>query len=342
MLMMRKNLLIFRFTYSIADGHWTGDDQIGDPSGYGRLNGCDDGTQYQHDFDCELYFSIYQNDYDGDGIPYYTEVNEYGTDPEVSNLGDDSDGDEVPIEWEWKWEYDPFSYDNYVDIDPDEDSINNIEEYLTYELESDPFRKDLFVELDQMLDSPHMPEGSKELLYTSYNRQNVVYHLDDGAWSQTGSDLIPFDESTTHDELNSLYYQYFLTGPDWKEGVFHYGILIYQSSQVNGMAFGSNRYQVSANGMEEKASSPFLERDMVYASAYMHEMGHTLGFWPIPGHNRMSYYPWQIGFWLARPYRSCMNYGYMYVSVDYSDGSRPVGDYNDWERMDLGAFESGW
>ncbi len=30
--------------YNIKTGHWTGDDKIGDPSGYGRLNGCDDGS----------------------------------------------------------------------------------------------------------------------------------------------------------------------------------------------------------------------------------------------------------------------------------------------------------
>ena len=42
--------------------------------------------------------------------------------------------------------------------------------------------------------------------------------------------------------------------------------------------------------MEEKASLPLLDRNVVYASAYMHETGHTLDFWPIPGHNDYSYY----------------------------------------------------
>jgi hypothetical protein len=60
-------------TYSIKTGHWTGDDYCTDEpsdfdlSGYGRLNGCDDGSIYQNDPDCELWFDIYQNDYDGDG-----------------------------------------------------------------------------------------------------------------------------------------------------------------------------------------------------------------------------------------------------------------------------------
>jgi hypothetical protein len=56
-------------TYSIATGVWWGDDCLGDPSGYGRLNGCDDNSIYQQDRDCELWFDISQNDFDGDGLP---------------------------------------------------------------------------------------------------------------------------------------------------------------------------------------------------------------------------------------------------------------------------------
>jgi hypothetical protein len=334
--------------YSIKTGHWTGDDQLEDPSGYGRLNGCDDGSMYRHERDCEIWFNIFQNDFDDDFIPYWIEVNEYGTNPEINNLGEDADADDVPIEWEWKWGYDPFQLDNHANLDPEGDSIDNVEEYLTSKHDSDPFRKDMFMELDQMDESPTgqkslMPDGSKEILYTAHNRQNVVYHLDDGSWEDTGSDMIPFDESTNNQELQSIYNQYFLQGENWRRGVFHYGVLIYQSEWVNGNAFGSNRFQVSANGMEDKASSSsFLNRDTVYASAYMHENGHTLGFWPVPGHNRRSYYPWQMGWWLARPYKSCMNYGYMYTSVDYSDGSRLIRDYDDWTRMDLTSFENSW
>ena len=82
--------------YSLKTGHWRGDDYIyPDPtnfdlSGYGRLNGCDDNSIYQRDRDCELWFDISQNDYDGDGVPYWTEFNIYGTDPEVDNTGMES------------------------------------------------------------------------------------------------------------------------------------------------------------------------------------------------------------------------------------------------------------
>ena len=333
--------------YSIKTGHWLGDDQIEDPSGYGRLNGCDDGSIYKHDLDCELWFTIYQNDYDGDNIPYWVEVNEYGTDPEIDNTGDDDDGDDVPIEWEWKWGYDPFESDNHATIDPENDGIDNVEEYLTTECGSDPFRKDIFIELDQMEESPSgwenlLLEPSKELIFTAHNRQNIVYYLDEGGWENSGSEMIPFDETTEREELNNIYDQHFLNGASWRRGVFHYGVVIYNSSGVGGNAFGSNRFQISSKYMESKASIPWLDRDIVYASAYMHEEGHTLGFWPIPGHNRFSGWPWQIGWWLNRPYKSCMNYGYMYTTVDYSDGSRRVPDLDDWTRLDLTYFEGSW
>jgi hypothetical protein len=68
-------------TYSIATGIWWGDDSLGDLSGYGRLNGCDDNSMYQQDRDCEILFDISQNDVDGDGFPYWLETAIYNTSP---------------------------------------------------------------------------------------------------------------------------------------------------------------------------------------------------------------------------------------------------------------------
>ena len=337
-----------KLTYSIKTGHWTGDDHLEDPSGYGRLNGCDDGSIYKRERDCELWFDIYQNDFDDDGIPYWTEVNAYGTDPEAKNSGD-PDEDGIPVAWEWKWNYNPFAWEDHENIDPEKDSINNLEEYLTSEQFSDPFREDLFVELDQMEESPEgekslLPEGAKELLYTAYNRQNVVYHLDDGSWDESGSDMIPFNNQINRRGFNDIYQDYFLHGDkdNWRRGVFHYGVVVYSSESAAGYMFRPNAFQISSKGHEKKANEPSLDRDTVYASAYMHETGHTLGFWPIPGHNQNSMYPWQLGWWLNRPYKSCMNYGYMYYTVDYSDGSRIIKDYDDWSRMRLDYFEQEW
>jgi len=333
--------------YSIKTGHWTGDDSIGDASGYGRLCGCDDGTIYENDRDCELWFDITQTDYDGDGLPYWMEVNVYGTDPTVDDRGRDDDNDGVPIEWEWKWGYDPFKWDDHEKLDPDGDSLNNTEEFLTSEWFSDPFRKDIFVEMDIMGDGPngektYFPENSKELITTAFDKQNIVFHLDMG--SMGGHDIIPFSADIQGQQLENIYWIYFLHKDEnnWRRGVFHYGVVDWYDD-VYGYMFRPNAFQIASYGLEGKVN-PYADREIIYASAYMHELGHTLGFWPIPGHNQMSMYPWQLGWWISRPYKSCMNYGWIYQIVDYSDGSRPLPDLNDWssERMNFSSFEEEW
>lgn len=332
--------------YSIKTGKWTGDDELYDPSGYGRVCGCDDGTIYQKDKDSELWFNIYQNDYDADTIPYWTEVNVYDTDPTIDNRGLNDDGDLIPIEWEYKWGYNPFKYDNHEKTDPDKDSINNVEEYLTSEWYSDPFRKDVFVEMDIMEEGPngektYFPEVSKELITTAFNRQNIVFHLDMGEMG--GYDIVPFDYDIRRSDLKQIYNYYFLHGEEknWRRGVFHYGVVVYYVN-IPGYMFRSNSFQIASEGMEKKSKIPSLQRDIVYASAYMHELGHTFAFNPIPGHTPFCKYIWQIGWWINRPYRSVMNYAWMYQIVDYSDGSRGSPDIDDWNRIDYDSFEDEW
>ncbi len=379
----RYDLTIY---YSLKTGHWIGDDHIPWPhewspdySGYGRGSGTDDNSIYVDDNDCEIWFDITQSDSDGDGIPYWTEVNVFGTDPLVDDTGRDDDNDGVPIEWEWKWgykrsidyqnwtyvhdwEYDPFEWEDHKNLDPDGDSLTNYEEYLTSQWGSDPFRKDIFVELDQMEAGPNgepaslLPENSKELIITAFNRQNIVFHLDDGTWEDTCSDMIPFDAETNGDwsvennELQRLYEKYFLNNTEdssWRKGIFHYGVVIRQSSVVNGNAFGSNRFQISAKGLNKKALNPLTgSKDLVFATAYMHELGHSLGLTWLGGHSTDAYYPWQILWWKYRPYKSIMNYGYMYGLwgywdfCDYSDGSNGKNDFDDWNNIDYGYFET--
>jgi len=331
--------------YNIKTGHWSGDDNLdNDLSGYGRLCGTDDGTIYKKDRDSELWFNIYQNDYDGDGIPYWAEVNEYGTDPKQKNTGD-PDEDKIPVQWEYKWGYDPFSWENHEKLDPDGDSINNYEEYLTQQWFSDPNRKDVFVELDIMDEGPngektYFPEIAEELIQTAFDRQNIVFHLDYG--DMGGTDIIPFDSLSTGSEIRAIYQKYFLNGAEWRRGVFHYGVVVYQVDGPNGYTFNPNAFQISSNGLEKKSKNPALHRNIVYASCYMHELGHTFNFHPIPGHNDNSKYPWQIGWWINQPYKSCMNYAWVFRIVDYSDGSRPPPDIDDWSRIDYSFFEREW
>ena len=334
--------------YNIMTGHWSGDDYLGDKSGYGRLNGCDDGKIYGGRRDAELWFGITQSDTTADGVPSWMKVNVYHLDSAQDYSTYDPNADGIPLPWDWKWGFDPFASDSHYAKDPDGDALTNRKEYQTSQWGSDPYCKDLFLELDQMMIGPHgegslFPDASKEILYTAYDRYNVVYHLDDGSWNGSGSDMIPFQANTTWEDLDAIYNAYFLHNDqrNWRRGVFHYGLLVYHQTEICGSAFGSNAFQISSQGMERFGKEPWLNRTVVYASAYMHETGHTLGFFPIPGHNQFSGYPWQLGWWLTRSYKSCMNYGYMYYTVDYSDGSRPFGDYNDWQRMDLTNFLHG-
>ena len=230
--------------YNVKTGHWDGDDRTADASGYGRANGCDDGSIYSVEHDCELGFMIHCNDYDGDGIPYWMEVNEYGTDPMIDNRGEDSDSDGVPIEWEFLWGYKPFLFENHNTLDDDNDSLSNIEEYYTMSFLSDPFRRDLFLEMDYMDVSPSgersiVPEESREQLKDPFHRRNIMFHFDTGELN--GGELVPFESLISIDEVIPLYNQYFLHNDSttWRRGVFHYGIYVY-STKPNGYGFSGD------------------------------------------------------------------------------------------------------
>jgi len=378
--------------YNLKTGHWTGDDYLShnslnyDPSGYGRLNGCDDFSIYQKDFDCELWFDITQNDYDNDGIPYWTEVNEFETDPEVDNRGEDLDDDGVPIEWEYKWGhffrynwhtrefeydwiYDPFVADDHAGLDPDNDGLNNVEEFLASEWGSDPFRKDIFLELDQMEISPNgegrfVPELSKNMIKDAFSRQNIVFHIDDGCMG--GGEVIPFDLNTSDEELQEFYIRYFLHNDTsyWRRGAFHYGLIIYHSDRYGGFVFSTttngkdyrlDSFQISTqnfdagpfkhpfyNLLRRKTPNKEVQRAIIYGSIIMHELGHTLSLFGgiVPGiDNKQSVFPYK-DWWKFRNYKSCMNYDRVHYALpDYSDGSHGRNDHDDWSNIDLTFFQ---
>ena len=358
--------------YDIAYGMWYGDDYsyyeptMFDPSGYGRLNGCDDNSIYQQDRDCELVFDITQTDYDGDGMPYWAEVNYYGTDPEVNDTGTDYDNDSVPTEWECKWGYDPMEWDDHANLDPDQDGLDNVEEYLTSQWGSDPFRKDIFLELDQMEIGPNgeghfVPEQSKQLLKDAFGKHNIVLHIDDGCMG--GGEIIPFDDNVTTEEMQNIYWNYFLHGdPDnWRQGTFHYGLILYHAARYPGFVWWGGEdpvldsFQISTDHhdaiakenpfylfLRYKSFNPDEKRAIIYAGAMMHETGHTLGIFSgnTPGcDDQVGKYIWQKDWWKWGPYKSCMNYRYVYALVDYSDGSRGKNDFDDWGRIDLTFFQ---
>ncbi len=358
--------------YSIKTGHWFGDDSISPPdikwrypdlSGYGRANGCDDNSIYQNDRDCEIWFDIYQNDYDGDGIPYWMEENVYHTDPTKDNRGEDADGDGVPIEWEYKWGYymwqhwwdgkvdgeliyDPNKWEDHKHLDPDNDGLSNYEEYETSQWGSDPFRPDLFVEVDQMEAGPNgepasvLPPDAKEILTTAYDKHNIVYHLDDGCMG--GGEMIPFREKVSGRTLREDYYnKYFLHDgeQEWRKGVFHYGLVVYDAGYP-GYVIRRDEFQISSYYLNNKSRQLFFENPaIVYASAFMHETGHTLDIWNPGVDDPDTMSPFKYDYWKYRPYKSCMNYGYTYILVDYSDGSHGKNDFDDWHDLSLTYFD---
>ena len=168
---------------------------------------------------------------------------------------------------------------------------------------------------------------------------------------------------TSHGEkLN----EYFLNGDlnNWRRGAFHYGLITYHHEYYHGFAFPSHIegkpayldcFQIATKEHEvvpfkypilhiigRKSLNKQYHREIIYASAIMHETGHVLGIFHsnTPGcDNASGKFPWQKDWWVWRNYKSVMNYGLMYTFVDYSDGSRGRNDFDDWDRIDLTFFQ---
>jgi len=354
-----KNDSSIELVYDIRTNHWSGDDYIGDPSGYGRLNGCDDESFYEEEKDCEIWFNIYQNDIDNDKIPTWAEINIYGSDPFIDNSNDDFDNDDVPFYWEHHWNYNPNVWDDHQNLDPDNDGLTNFEEFLTSGWFSDPFRKDLFIELDQMELGPNgegfkVPNSTKELLADRYNPRNILYHLDDGCMG--GGEIIPFDYVSWRGEILGIYQNYFLHNDpnNWRRRVFRYAVFIYENPRATAYAFvgegryinsnvrGINSFQVTTTAVDNVVKKRNKPRDFVCASYIMHETGHTLGidiFNPFGCDNRRTVNPWRLCFWIFSNYKSVMNYRYVHQILDYSDGSNGLFDHDDWGTLNFNWFQ---
>jgi hypothetical protein len=134
----QKEVDSFQVTYDFRNGTWQGDDFFNDSDGYGHYVG----DEY------DIWFDIRQTDYDGDGIPYWTEVNILKTDPRFNDFNSDPDCDGCSTAWEWKWGYDPFIWDNHTFLDPDNDGLQNVEEEYMMKWISQPFYPQMYIEVD--------------------------------------------------------------------------------------------------------------------------------------------------------------------------------------------------
>ncbi len=345
-------------SYDISIGRWSGDNiNVGDVTGYGRVCGSADGSIYENEYDCEVWFNIHQNDFDGDGLPYWIETNVYGTDPTINDTGQDIDSDGIPIQWEHRFGFNPLIWEDHTNIDPDLDSLNSIEEFLTYDFGSDPYRKDIFLEIDYMQEADgevkYVSDAALELAKNPYHRRNIVFHVDTGQLD--GGDIVPYDPESEFEEVREIWNTYFLhnNSYDWRRGVFHYLIFVHDQTP-KGFAFsgdvspywgynpGTNAIVLANTLVEKKSKLPLKTTDLIVACLIVHEMGHNFGIRfgePFGCDNRLTMYPWKIGWYIWRNYRSIMNYRYTYSIIDYSDGSHGKRDYDDWGNIDLTYFE---
>jgi hypothetical protein len=343
---------ILTLHYNLKRGEWTGDDYLKDGDGYGHASGFSDTNE--HENDCEIWFDIYQREqsFSNDRITYWEKINLYDLDPLVDYTGTDIDGDNVPIEWEDKYGYNPFEWENHLEADPDLDGLTNLEEWKTSQWLSDPFAQDIYIEVDGMMgkypwSKPYtFPKESQYLLCNAFLKHNITIHIDDGTMGE-GGELLPYDASLSWRGLTNARDKYFLkyNHQNWRRGVFHYALICCQIElwrPAGGCAFYIDSFTIGGQYLRNWSFSFYLHRSdyfTAFASVVMHELGHTLGLGGFEGiDNEKSRFPWNKEFWEWGPYKSCMNYRYVYKLIDYSNGDDIQYDQNDWDIIDLTRF----
>ena len=340
---IKKLGLELNLIYNMERGEWFGCDYLGDDDGYGHI--------FEGEY--ELWFDISFNDYDGDGLTYWEETNLYHTDPKINDMGKDFDNDGIPIEWEDRWGYDPFTYENHAVLDPDNDGIENVEEWETSDWLSDPYRQDIFIEVDHMaaknkFSKPYiLPEKSKQMLYTVFTSHNIMLHIDDGCMGE--GEEIPYMERITYNETKEIYWKHFLRNSTQnpRKGIFHYVLLCsYSATTRGGHSFqGWDNLDMFVLAVQYIRDWRMKERDreVAIASLFMHELGHTLGLFEFTFDgidNESCNAFWLKGWWIYRNYKSCLNYRYSFSLIDYSDGTHGRNDFDDWGNIDLTFFQN--
>lgn len=359
----QKNLAEqIQLTYCFRTGRWTGDDYFGDPDGYG----CYLGENY------EIWFTLRQSDIDGDKIPYWVEQNILKTDPYKHDSDIDHDGDGIPTWWEWYWGYDPFTWDDHANLDPDKDGIPNLNEYKLSQYLANPFQPAIYIEVDFMkgrrFGSDYVLwEEAMYMVIDKFSQRSyhltpwsskITVHIDDGRMGG-GGELLPHIREYINQDSGIVTEFYKNNFADDRKGIFRYVVMAYDAGWAHPQDH-KGWYDVIAIGASQQFLTkwfrglnirPQLQR-IVQAIQLMHEIGHTLGLNYYPGIDNIS--TDAISYW--RNYQSCMNYHWMYrpgfmrlqgknygLLLDYSDGSRHTPenpDNNDWGEIDLRYFKN--
>jgi hypothetical protein len=336
-------------TYDYRTGRWDGDDSFLDDDGYGHYVG----DNY------EVWFNVYQTDYDGDYIPYWTEVNVLGTDPRMDDSKMDPDNDGITTDWEWKWGYDPHSWDNHYYLDPDVDGIQNIEEYQMAKYFADPFSQDIYMETDGMekgglFDIVHeFYEESGQIMIERFAQHGINLYIDNG-WpggsTNGGGELLMHYDVISQESGNMLQF-YKNNFADERKGIFRYTIVGHNAgfcipsklNRYDTIAVDSSPYRL----IKRTAFTARTQR-IVLAAATLHELGHSLGIapWTFEGNDNLTFVEGRqakqeyADTW--GDYYSVMNYYHIWDKslADYSTGENGAPyDQNDYEHFFLPTFE---
>jgi hypothetical protein len=333
-------------TYDYRTGRWTGDDSFMDNDGYGHYLGKT----------FEIWFNIYQTDYDLDQIPYWIEVNVFNTNPTIDDSKKDPDNDGIPTSWEWKWGYDPFTWDDHEHLDPDIDGLENIEEYQMRKYFADPFQRDIYIEVDGMerggiFDPPHVfYEESEQIIIERFSQHGINVYIDNG-WPDGpvngGGELLTHVDTISQDSgmILQFYRHHF---DDERKGIFRYMLIGHNTGFCHPSV--SNKYDSlaidsSINKLIRRNAFNSRTQRIVLAAAAMHELGHSqgLGSWSFAGIDNRTIYSDKREFldkWGG--YTSVMNYGYIFDKhlLDYSNGDDGAPyDQDDWSLLYLPAFQ---
>ena len=351
----------FSVTYDYRTGRWSGKDSFKDYDGYGHYLG--------ETF--EIWFNLYQIDYDSDFIPYWTEINILGTDPTMDDSKLDPDADGAPTAWEWKWGYDPFTWDDHDRLDPDLDGLDNLEEYQMANWFADPFIQNMYLEVDSMgrggpLDPPHyLFDETQQGLIERFTQHNIQMFIDYG-WPNSpehgGGELLPHVDKISQDSgmMLQFYNNYF---PAERRGIFRYLVIghgggfshpsknnIYDTIEV---AYYGGKLQLVQQIKEFVMLGRIsTERGLRVSlgGQLLHELAHSCSInadnCHFGGIDNMSYVsPLFIKKSYAETwgqYNSVLNYPYLYKPslFDLSSGENgPPYDQNDWKMVFCGHFQ---
>ncbi|MBS3801874.1 MAG: right-handed parallel beta-helix repeat-containing protein [Candidatus Thermoplasmatota archaeon] len=270
--------------------------------------------------------------------------------PLVNCTGQDTDNDGATDAWEKQYDYDPLSWDNHKELDPDNDGLTNIQECYTSQWGSDPFRKDIFLEVDWMPSQTGDPDQNRltaediQTMKEVFEVKDIMFHIDHGKMG--GGELVPYQSNFSNANLRDIYWDYFLhqdlNNP--RKGIFHYCI-INDWGPGPGFAFigwdGLDSFDISAQELSE--NQPRRERNRLIVGGSIHELGHTLGL-TVDDHQGNDNIPatWLFTkqWWRYRQYKSCMNYYYTYRILGFSDGTHGPYDFDDWSHMDYSFFKN--